>query len=202
MIKSSPAQGAKDASVEFTFRELTPAWHVGRQSDQLAFAPGDPVYIGLRNGRAVAGIFCGFDFEKQIQTREISHKALTNRRTAARIRSPLAPAASQTAFRVTIRHTARVSAVEMAILLIFLSGERRTLCDLSKWAMLSGLGTTRIAECIGFLAVLVKSRNAFFTSDKQNLNQRPIALPIASAPKYSSQSNQGLIRSHPYNRLL
>ena len=201
VIKSSPTQGAKDASGEFTFRGLTPAWHVGRHSDQLAFAPGDPVYIGLRNGRAVAGIFCGFDFEKQIQTREISHKALTNRRTAARIRSPLAPAASQTAFRVTIRHTARVSAVEMAILLIFLSGERRTPCDLSKWAMLSGLGT-RIAERIGFLAVLVKSRNAFFTSDKQNLNQRPIALPIASAPKYSSQSNQGLIRSHPYNGLL
>ena len=187
--------------MEFTFRELTSAWQVGRRSDQLAFAPVDPVYIGLHNGRAVAGIFFRFDFEKQIQTSEITHEALTNRSTAARIRSPLAPAASQTAFRVTIRHTASVSAVEIAILLIFLSGERRPRCDLSKWATLSGL-ETRIAECIGFLAVLVKSRNAVFASDKQNLNQRPIALPIASAPKYSSQSNQGRIRSHPSDGLL
>lgn len=201
MIKSSPAQGAKDASVEFTFREVTPGWQMGRRSDQLAFAPVDPVYIGLHNGRAVAGIFFRFDREKQIQTSETTHEALTNRRTAARIRSPFPPAASQTAFRVTIRHTATVSAVEIAILLIFLSGERRPRRDLSKWATLSGL-ETRIAECIGFFAVLVKSRNALFTTDKQNLNQRPIAPPIASAPKYSSQSNQGRIRSHPSDGLL
>ena len=123
LIKSSPAQGAKDASVEFAFRGLTPPWHVGRYSDQLAFAPGDSVYIGLRNGRAVAGIFCGFEFEKQIQTREITHEALTNRRTAARIRSPLAPAASQTAFRVTILQTPNVNNVETAILESFLAKE-------------------------------------------------------------------------------
>ena len=82
------------------------------------------MYMDLRNGRVAAGIFVGFDFEKQIQTSEIIHEALTNSRTAARIRSPTAPAASHTAFRVTIRHTASVSAVEIAILLIFLSGER------------------------------------------------------------------------------
>jgi hypothetical protein len=133
---------------------------VERRSDQLAFVPVDPVYIGLHNGRAVAGIFFRFDFEKQIQSSEITHEALTNRRTAARIRSPLTPAASQTAFSVTIRHTASVSAVEIAILLIFLSGERRPRCDLSKWATLSAL-ETRIAECIGFLAVLVKTQMRF-----------------------------------------
>jgi hypothetical protein len=89
------------------------------------------VYLGLRCGRVVvaAGISVCLDFEKQIQTNEIIHEALTNRRMAARIRSPLAPAASHTTFRVTIRHTASVSAVETAILLIFLSGERRPRCD-------------------------------------------------------------------------
>jgi hypothetical protein len=159
------------------------------------------VYIGLHNGWAVEGIFSRFDVEKQIQTSEITHEALTNRRSAASIRSPLAPPASQTAFSVTIRHTASVSAVEITILLIFLRDERRPRCDKSKRATLSGL-ETRIVERIEFLAVAVKTRNAFFTSDKQNLNQRPIALPIASAPKYSSQSNHGRIRSHPSDGLL
>jgi hypothetical protein len=159
------------------------------------------VCIGLRNGWAVGGIFSRLDFEKEIQTSEITHEALTKRRSAASTRSPLAPAASQTAFNVTIRHTASVSAVEIAILLIFLRGERRPGCDLSKRAKVTGL-ETRIVECSGLLAAVVKPRNAFLTSDKQNLNQRPIALPIASAPKYSSQSNRGRIRSHPYNGLL
>lgn len=175
--------------------------HAGRHSDQLAFALGDPVHMGLRNGWAMGGIFFDSDLEKQIQISEITQAALTNRRSAARIRSPLAPAASHTVFRVTIRHTASVTAVEIAILLIFLSGERYPRCDLSNWATLSGLETW-VAESIGFLAVLLKARNAFFTSDKQNLSQRPIALPIASAPKYSSQSKQGPIRSHPSDGLL
>jgi hypothetical protein len=159
------------------------------------------MYIGWRNGWAVGGIFSRFDFEKQIQSSEITHEALTNRRSAASIRSPLAPAASQTVFSVTIRHTASVSTVEIAILLILLRDKRRPRCDLSKRAMLSGLETRTVA-CIGFLAAVVKTRNAFFTSDSKNLNQRPIALPIASAPKYSSQSNHGRIRSHPSDGLL
>ena len=80
------------------------------------------MYLGLCSGRVVAGISVRLDFEKQIQTNEITHDALTNRRMAVRIRSPLSPAASQTAFRVTIRHTPSVNNVEIAILPSFLSG--------------------------------------------------------------------------------
>ena len=80
--------------------------------------------MGLRNStRRQQGIFFGFDFEKQIQTSEITHEALTNRRTAARIRSPLAPAASHTAFKVTIRQTPSVNNVEIAIQESFLANE-------------------------------------------------------------------------------
>ena len=109
--------------MKLTFRRLKPARQVRKQTDQVAFAPDDPVYMGLRNGRAAAGIFFGFDFEKQIQTREITHEALTNRRTAARIRSPPAPTASHTAFKVTIRQTPTVNSVETAILESFLANE-------------------------------------------------------------------------------
>jgi len=156
------------------------------------------VYLGFRCGRVVvkAGVSVCLDFEKQIQTKENTHEALTNRSMAVRMRSPLSPAATQTAFGVNIRHTASVRTVEIAISVTFLSGERRLRCDLSIWTTLSGL-EIRIAECIGFIAVVVKGRNVFFNSDKQNLNQRPIALPIASAPKYSSQSNHGRIINHP-----
>jgi hypothetical protein len=108
--------------VEFTFRGLTPSWRSGRNSDQFVFTPVDPVYIDLRNGRA-AGIFFGFVFEKQIPTSEITHEALTNRRIAARIRSPLAPAATQTAFKVIIRQTPSANKVETAILESFMAKE-------------------------------------------------------------------------------
>jgi hypothetical protein len=116
------------------------AWNVRRHSDQLPFAPGDPLQMGLRDGWAMGGIFFDSDFEKQIQISEITHEALTNRRSAARIRSPLAPPASHSVFRVTIRHTASVTAVEIAILLIFLSGERYPHSDLSNWLTLFGIG--------------------------------------------------------------
>jgi hypothetical protein len=96
---------------------------VGRRRDQFAFAPVGPVYLGLRNGRAVAEIFFRFDFEKLIQTREITHEAFTNRRMAVRIRSPLSPAASQTAFMVIIPQTPSVNNVETAILESFLAKE-------------------------------------------------------------------------------
>ena len=123
VIKSSPAQEA-DCFGEVDFpRAGTCAAGDERRSGQLAFARDDLVYMGLRNGRAAAGIFFGFDFEKQIQTREITHEALTNRRMAARIRSPLSPTATQTAFRVTIRQTPSVNSVEIAILESFLANE-------------------------------------------------------------------------------
>ena len=73
------------------------------------------MYLGLRCGQVVvaAGISVCLDFEKQIQTNEITHEALTTRRMVVRIRSPLSPAATQTAFRVIIRHTTSVNNVEM-----------------------------------------------------------------------------------------
>jgi len=191
VIKSSAAQSAKDASAEFTFRGLTPAWHVGRHSDQLAFAPGDPVYIGLRNGRAVAGIFCGFDFKKQIQTREITHEALTNRRTAARIRSPLAPAASQTALRVIILQTPSVNNVETAILESFLAKEN----SVSDGRVSSrGLYPLELQdeESQRFLAALVNNRNSFLTRETHRLDHRPKSLPKNRDPMYSNcHSGQG-----------
>ena len=81
------------------------------------------MHIGLRNGWAMGGVFFDSDFEKQIQISEITQEALTNRRTAAKIRSPLSPAASQTAFKVTIRQTPSVNNVETAILESFLAKE-------------------------------------------------------------------------------
>jgi hypothetical protein len=82
------------------------------------------VYLGLRDGRVLApGMSVCLDFEKQIQTNEITHDALTNRRIAVRIRSPLSPAAAQTAFKVIIRQTPSVNIVEIAILESFLAKE-------------------------------------------------------------------------------
>ena len=81
------------------------------------------MYLGLCSGRVVAGISVRLDPEKQIQTNEITHDALTSRRMAVRIRSPLSPAASQTAFRVTIRQIPSVNKVETAILESFLANE-------------------------------------------------------------------------------
>jgi len=66
------------------------------------------------------------DFEKQIQTNEITHEALTNRRMAVRKRSPLSPAATQTAFRAIIRHTISVNNVEMVVLPSFPRNEDPT----------------------------------------------------------------------------
>jgi len=82
------------------------------------------VYLGLRAGPVVAtGTSVCLDFEKQIQINEITHEALTKRRMAVRIRSPLSPAATQTTFRVIIRQTPSVSIVEIAILDSFLAKE-------------------------------------------------------------------------------
>ncbi len=82
------------------------------------------MYLGLRCGRVVVAVISvRLDFEKQIQTNEITHEALTNMRMAARIRSPLSPAATQTAFRVIIRHTPSVNTVEIAIPESFLAKE-------------------------------------------------------------------------------
>jgi hypothetical protein len=82
------------------------------------------VYLVLRGGPVVAPrMSVCLDFEKQIQTNEITHEALTNRRMAVRIRSPLSPAATQTTFRVIIRQTPSVSIVEIAILDSFLAKE-------------------------------------------------------------------------------
>jgi len=82
------------------------------------------VYLGLRGGPVLApGMSVCLDFEKQIQTNEITHEALANRRMAVRIRSPLSPAATQTTFRVIIRQTPSVSIVEIAILDSFLAKE-------------------------------------------------------------------------------
>jgi hypothetical protein len=82
------------------------------------------VYLGLRRRRvAAAPIAVCFDFEKQIQNNEITHEALTNRRMAVRIRSPLSPAATQTVFRVIILQTPSVNNVETAILDSFLANK-------------------------------------------------------------------------------
>jgi len=82
------------------------------------------VYLSLRRRRVVAEpIAIRFDFEKQIQTNEITHEALTNRRMAVRIRSPLSPAATQTVFRVIILQTPSVNNVETAILDSFLANK-------------------------------------------------------------------------------
>ena len=62
-------------SVKLTFRRLAPARQV-RKGYQFAFAPGDAVDTGLRNGRAMGRIFVDPDFENQIQINEITQEVL------------------------------------------------------------------------------------------------------------------------------
>src|SRR5260370_40050153 len=69
-----------------------------------------------------------------------------------------------------------------------MSGEGYTVTSTS--VKLSGFGN-RSAEFPGLFTAPVNKRNSLLGNDKQNLNQKPNSLPIASAPKNSSQSNQG-----------
>jgi hypothetical protein len=165
--------------------------HARRHSDQLAFAPDDPVHMGLRNGWAMGGVFFDFDFEKQIQTREITHEALTNRRTAARIRSPLAPAASQTAFKVIIRQTPSANKVEIAILESFLAKENSVSdgrVSLRKLYLLQ----SRDENSRRFLDAFVNNWNSFLTRETHILDHRPKSLPKNRDPMYSNcHSGQG-----------
>ena len=174
------------------FRELKTAWQAGRRRDQLARALVYPAYPRLRTERAVAaGISVCLYFEKQIQTNEITQEALTTRRTAARIRSPLAPAASQTAFRVIILQTPSVNNVEIDILESFLAKEnsvsdgRVSLSELYPWEL-------RDKESRRFLAVFVNNRNSFLTRETHRLDHRPKSLPKNRDPMYSNcHSGQG-----------
>ena len=177
--------------MEITFRKLTPGCEAGRRSDQLAFAVVDPVDLGLRSGRTMVGISFCFDLEKQIQTSEITHEALTNRRMAVRIRSPLSPAASQTDFRVTILQTPSVNNVETAILESFLANENS-----ASDGRVSSMELYRLElqdeESRRFLAVFVNNRNSLLTRETHRLDHRPKSLPKNREPMYSNcHSGQG-----------
>ena len=173
------------------FRGLETAWQAGRRRDQFAFAPVGAVYLCLRNGRAVAEIFFRFDFKKLIHTREITHEALTNRRMAVRIRSPLSPAASHTALRVIILQTPSVNNVETAILESFLAKEN----SVSDGRVSSrGLYPLELQdeESQRFLAAFVNNRNSFLTRETHRLDHRPKSLPKNRDPMYSNcHSGQG-----------
>ena len=151
------------------------------------------MYLGFRCGRAVVtGGFCVcLDFEKQIQTKEITHEALTNRSMAVRIRSPLSPAATQTALRVITRHTNSVNNVEIAILESFLAKEN---------SVSDGRGSSRKLypmelqdeDSRRFLAVFVNDRNSFLTRETHRLDQKPKSPPKNRDPMYSNcHSGQG-----------
>jgi len=131
------------------------------------------------------------DFEKQIQTNEITHEALTNRRMAVRKRSPLSPAATQTAFRVTIRHIANVNSVEKAILENFLAKENSVPDGRGSSKKLYSLEFQDEESC-RFLAVFVNSLNSFLTRETHRLDQKPKSLPKNRDPMYSNcHSGQG-----------
>jgi hypothetical protein len=131
------------------------------------------------------------DFEKQIQTNEITHEALTNRRMAVRIRSPLSPAASQTAFRVTSRQTPSVNNVETAILESFLANENSVSDGLVSSRELYPL-ELQDEESRRFLPVFVNNRNSFLTRETHRLDHRPKSLPKNRDPMYSNcHSGQG-----------
>lgn len=151
------------------------------------------MYLGFRCGRAVVtrGFSVCLDFEKQIQTKEITHEALTNRRMAVRKRSPLSLAATQTALRVITRHTISVNNVEIAILESFLTKEN---------SVSDGRGSSRKLHPMElqdedsrqFLAVFVNDRNSFLTRETHRLDQKPKSLPKNRDPMYSNcHSGQG-----------
>jgi hypothetical protein len=110
---------------------------------------------------------------------------------AVRNRSPLSPAATQTAFRVTIRHIANVNNVENAILESFLAKEN---------SVPDGRGSSRKLyslelqneESRRFLAVFVNNLNSFLTRESHRLDQKPKSLPKNRDPMYSNcHSGQG-----------
>jgi hypothetical protein len=139
------------------------------------------VYLGLGTRWAVRCIVCRLDSEKQIQISEITHDALTNRRMAVRIRSPLSPAATQNAFRLTSRQTATVNNVEADILENFLAKEKS-----------APDGRVSSEESRRFLAVFVNNRNSILTMETHRVDHRPKSLPKNRDPMYSNcHSGQG-----------
>lgn len=131
------------------------------------------------------------DFEKQIQTNEITHEALTNRRMAVRKRSPLSPAATQTAFRVIIRQTTSVNNVEIDIAESFLAKENSVSDRRGSSRKLYPL-ELQDEDSHRFLAVVVNNRNSFLTRETHRLDQKPKSLPKNRDPMYSNcHSGQG-----------
>jgi len=140
---------------------------------------------------AAAGISVCLDFEKQIQTKEITHEALTNKSMAVRIRSPLSPAATQTAFRVIIRQTTSVNNVEIDIAESFLAKENSVSDRRGSSRKLYPL-ELQDEDSRRFLAVVVNNRNSFLTRETHRLDQKPKSLPKNRDPMYSNcHSGQG-----------
>ena len=151
------------------------------------------MYLGFRCGRAVVtrGFSVYLDFEKQIQTKEITHEALSNRSMAVRNRSPLSPAATQTAFRVTIRQTTSVNNVEIAILESFLAKEN-SVSDGRESPRKLYPTELQDEDSRRFLAVFVNNRNSFLTRETHRLDQKAKSLPKNRDPMYSNcHSGQG-----------
>jgi len=131
------------------------------------------------------------DFEKQIQTNETTHEALTNRRMAVRKRSPLSPAATQTAFRVIIRQTTSVNNVEIDIAESFLAKENSVSDRRGSSRKLYPL-ELHDEDSRRFLAVVVNNRNSFLARETHRLDQKPKSLPKNRDPMYSNcHSGQG-----------
>jgi hypothetical protein len=138
-----------------------------------------------------AGVSVCLDFEKQIQTKEITHEALTNKSMAVRMRSPLSPAATQTAFRVTIRQTTSVNNVEIDIAERFLAKENSVSDRRGSSRKLYPL-ELQDEDSRRFLAVVVNNRNSFLTRETHRLDQKPKSLPKNRDPMYSNcHSGQG-----------
>lgn len=114
--------------------------------------------------------------EKEIQNTDITHAALTSISTPARMRSPCVPAAVHTGLEVMMTQAVSVSKVDITILNVLASPDRRY-PDITERMEVTSLGPRL------FLERILKREPRNCGRLKQNFSQRPIALPMASAPK-------------------
>jgi hypothetical protein len=167
------------------------ARHQVRLATQLTLARSDPMYRVPAGISLVEAIPFGCDFEKQIQTNEITQEALTSNRIAARTRCPLSLVADQTTLRVVILQTPSVNRVEIAILWSFLANENSA-SDGRASPERSVRLDTWFARLCRFLTVFPRNWISFFRSDTHKPDQKPKSFPKKRDPMYSNcHSGQG-----------
>jgi len=130
--------------------------------------------------------FLFLDGKRQIQTNEVIHDALTKRRTAASIRSPLSPTTIQTVLMVIIFQTPNVASVETVIQESRLANENSVPDGRISSIEWRRLGSPYEASR-RFLAALANTRNSLRTSKAHRYHHKPKSLPKNLDPMYSKR---------------